>query len=121
MRLLRAYAPALAWAAIIASLAGASSLPSAPRVPHFDKLAHFGAYAVLGVLLGWGWLSAGRRPGRGWLLLFALLLGLSDEVRHARNPARTAEVADWVADALGAMTGLFLASRVLARRREDGR
>jgi VanZ family protein len=121
MRLLTAYAPALVWAIIIATAAGASSLPATPPVPHFDKLAHFGAYAVLGALLGWGWLSAGRQPRRGWLLLFALLLGLSDEVRHAYNPARTAEVADWVADALGAMTGLYLATRVLARRREHRR
>jgi VanZ family protein len=118
-RLLIAYWPGLLWALLTASVAGASELPRTPAIPHLDKAAHFGVYAVLGVLLGWGWLRAGRRPARVWLLLFALLLGASDEFRHARNPQRSAEIGDWVADALGAATGLFLSTRLLARRRDD--
>jgi VanZ family protein len=111
MRLLTAYLPALIWSLVVASLAGATDLPGAPGIPHLDKLAHFGVYAVLGVLLGWGWLRAGRRPGRGWLLLFALLLGASDEVRHHRMDQRQAEFGDWIADALGAAAGLFITTR----------
>jgi hypothetical protein len=87
MRLLRAYLPALLWSLVVATLAGATDLPGTPRVPYFDKLAHFGVYAVLGVLLGWGWLRAGLRP----------------------------EFGDWLADALGAATGLYIATR-LGRR-----
>jgi VanZ family protein len=115
MRLLRAYLPALLWSLVVATLAGATDLPGTPRVPYFDKLAHFGVYAVLGVLLGWGWLRAGLRPGRHWLLLFALLLGVSDEIRHYRMDERQAEFGDWLADALGAATGLYIATR-LGRR-----
>jgi VanZ family protein len=111
VRSLLAYAPALLWSIVLAMLAGATELPGTPPVPHFDKLAHFGAYAVLGVLLGIGWLRAGGRPNRLWLLLFAMLLGASDEVRHSRMPERTGEVGDWVADVLGAATGLLIASR----------
>lgn len=109
--LLSAWTPALAWSVVLATLAGAPAPPDIPAIPHFDKLAHFGAYAVLGMLLGWGWLRSGGRPTRGWLLAFALLLGASDELRHAHNPARSAEVGDWVADALGAGTGLWLSTR----------
>jgi VanZ family protein len=121
MRRALAYLPALAWAVVIALLAGASDLPRTPAVPHFDKVLHFGAYFVLGVLLGAGWHGAGRRPARAWLLLFALLLGVSDEVRQARMRARSGELTDWVADAAGATSGLILASRILRRRREEPR
>jgi VanZ family protein len=115
-RLLLSYGPALLWSLVLAGVAGATALPATPQVRHFDKLAHFGAYAVLGALLGWGWLRAGRRPALGWLLAFALLLGASDEYRHSRMPERSGELGDWVADALGAAAGLYLAVR-LGRRR----
>jgi VanZ family protein len=121
MRRLTAYLPALLWSILLASLAGATDLPESPALPHLDKLAHFGVYAVLGVLLGVGWLKGGRRPARGWLLAYALLLGLSDEVRHSRMAERTGEVGDWVADALGAATGLYAATRLGRRRFDDER
>jgi VanZ family protein len=120
-RALTAYAPALIWALFLAAVAGMSELPATPSIPHFDKVAHFGTYAVLGVLLGLGWRWAGFRPRRVWLLTFALLLGLSDEVRHARNPHRSGELGDWIADALGATTGLLLATRGARRRDNDRR
>jgi VanZ family protein len=118
-RRLLAYLPALVWAVVIAVVAGSSRLPPTPAVTHFDKVLHFGAYLVLGGLLGAGWHVARRWPRRGWLLACALLLGLSDEVRQARIQARSGEFADWVADAAGAATGLFLASRLLGRRRDE--
>jgi VanZ family protein len=111
-----AYLPALVWAGLIALAAGATQVPGTPALPHFDKVLHFGAYFVLGTLLGAGWQWAGQRPARGWLLLFALALGASDEVRQSRMDERTGEVADWVADVAGATTGLFLAAWLLRRR-----
>jgi VanZ family protein len=120
-RSLLAYLPAAAWAVIIALAAGAAQLPPTPQVAHFDKVLHFGAYFVLGALLGVGWLVAGRRPGRGWLLLLALLLGASDEVRQARLDHRSGDVTDWLADAAGATMGLFLATRLLRGRRTNYR
>jgi VanZ family protein len=118
-RRVAAYLPALAWAGLIALAAGATHMPRTPAVPHVDKVLHFGAYFVLGALLGAGWHWAGRRPARGWLLLFALVLGVSDEVRQSRMDERTGEVADWVADAVGATAGLFLTARLLGRRRTN--
>jgi VanZ family protein len=114
-----AYVPAALWAFFIAYLAGASNLPPVPTVTHLDKVAHFGAYFVLGCLLGLGWLAAGRRPGRGWLLLLAMLLGVSDEIRQARRPDRSGEVADWLADAVGAAAGIALVTNWPRRGRRN--
>jgi VanZ family protein len=116
-----AYVPAALWALFIAYLAGAPNLPPVPTATHLDKVAHFGAYFILGCLLGLGWLAAGRRPGRGWLLLFAMLLGVSDEIRQARRPDRSGEVADWLADAVGAAAGIALVTHWPRRgRRNEG-
>lgn len=114
---LLAYLPAAIWALVIAYLAGASDLPGLPAIRHLDKAAHFGAYFILGCLLGYGWLMAGRRPGRIWLLAFALVLGVSDEFRQSRLPDRTADVGDWAADAVGAISGLFLVTSFRRERR----
>jgi VanZ family protein len=116
-RLIISYLPGAAWAVVIALIAGATTLPPTPGgVPFADKLGHFGVYFVLGCLLGWGWLRAGRWPHMGLLLLFAALLGISDELRHAHMPNRTAELADWFADMAGAAAGLFLSTRLLRGR-----
>jgi VanZ family protein len=114
---LAAYIPAAVWALVIAYFAGASALPTLPAIPHLDKAAHFGVYFVLGCLLGYGWLASGRWPGRVWLLLFALVLGVSDEVRQSRLPDRSAEVVDWAADAAGAISGLFFVTSFRRGRR----
>jgi VanZ family protein len=120
-RSLLAYLPAAAWAVAIALLAGATKLPDVPATAYADKLGHFGVYFVLGGLLGMGWLWSGRRPARGWLLLFAMLLGAREELRHAGMPDRSAEVGDWIADTAGAAVGLFLASRLFRGRSRPGR
>jgi VanZ family protein len=115
-KLLLAYLPAAVWAALIATVAGLGSVSAVPAVPGVDKLGHFGLYGVFGWLLGRGWLHAGRRPARGWLVLLGLLLGVSDELRHARLPDRSAEIGDWLADGAGLLTGIGLAT--YWRRRE---
>ncbi|MBR9988392.1 MAG: VanZ family protein [Gemmatimonadetes bacterium] len=112
---LRAFAPAIIWAATVWIAGGLQSTTSLPSVPGLDKVAHFGMYGVLGFLLARGWLAADWRGT--WLLpvLIALLLGMADELRQRSVPGRSAEVADWVADVAGAATGVFIAMR-LARR-----
>lgn len=118
-RRILAYLPAGIWAAVIAFFAGASNLPALPAVAHLDKAVHFAVYFVLGCLLGYGWLAAGRSPGRIWLLLFALALGATDELRQSRLPDRSAEVGDWTADAAGAISGLFLITSIRRGRRNN--
>jgi VanZ family protein len=114
-RRLIVYAPALLWALLLLWVGGSTELPTMPPVRHLDKVMHFGAYGVLGTLLGASWVSAARQPWWGWLLGAALLLGALDEYRQSRTPGRDAEVADWVADALGASAGFYLAVRLTRR------
>lgn len=118
---LRAFAPALIWAAAVWMIGGMESTPSLPSGYGLDKVAHFTMYGVLGFLLARGWASVGWRGG--WLLpvLIALLLGIADELRQSRLPGRSAEAADWVADLAGASAGVFIALRMARRRRINDR
>lgn len=113
---LRAWGPAVAWAAVIFA---ASSRPSVgvDLGSGLDKVAHFAAFAVLGLALGRG------REASGWPWAAALALGLlyaaTDELHQALVPGRVPDAADWVADALGTAAGLFCFHRW--RRRRPGR
>lgn len=83
----------------------------------YDKLVHFIAYTVLGLLAG-ATLMGARRPSlRGAALAVGVLLVLA-VVDEATQPLpwfnRSGELADWVADAAGAATGVML--YLLARR-----
>jgi VanZ family protein len=115
---LRAFAPALIWAAAVWTAGGLESTPSLPTVRGIDKVAHFVMYGVLGFLLARGWLAMRWRGA--WLLpvLIALMLGAADELRQRSVPGRSAEVADWIADVAGAAAGVLIALRI-GRRRPD--
>lgn len=119
-----AYLPSVCWAALLLWVGGQPDLP-APSISSFDKVSHFLAYGVLGVSAGLGWWRAGRWPRRGWLLLAALALAASDELRQAGVPERTAEIGDWIADAAGFAVALLVTTRsaaaVRARRRSAPR
>lgn len=103
-----AYAIVLVWATHAPRLSQPQiSVGSIPP----DKFLHFFAYTVLGTLAviatnAWGWLS--RRT------IFSLLVGLSifafaDELTQPFF-SRAADLFDWMADAVGAFTGLAVAS-----------
>ena len=84
-------------------------LPNAALPGNSDKFAHFGAFLGLGVLFMT--LRATRGPfswpsllGR-WLILIGY--AVFDELTQSLV-GRDAEVADGIADALGALTGLHL-------------
>jgi VanZ family protein len=94
----------VALAAVIFAWSSRSRVPDVGSwIPHFDKVVHFSVYGCLGVLV--------CRTGRGgrWALLAALLTslyGVSDEWHQSFVPGRSAEVADWVADTLGAIVAI---------------
>jgi len=116
-----AFVPALCWAGVVAFVGGIDD-PIGPTVDlPIDKVAHFFLYGVLGALAAWGWQRAGRRPAWWWLILAIWLLGAWDEWRQTRISGRSAEFADWVADATGALTA-FAVIRALAgmARERDG-
>jgi hypothetical protein len=109
---LRRWLPAVLWAAVLFAVS------SQPRLPMdlgggLDKGAHFGAYAVLGTLLAHA--LYGRAGGLILPLLLGSTVGALDEVYQSTVPGRATEVMDWVADTLGAVTGV-LAYRLFRSR-----
>ncbi len=93
-----------------------------------DKTAHYIAYAGLAFLLCWTWTTRHDFALKGALLAFgvAAAYGAIDELSQIPVPGRVGEWNDWLADMLGAATGicLFWALNVLRRlavRRAAGR
>ncbi|MCK5354014.1 MAG: VanZ family protein [Methyloprofundus sp.] len=90
-------------------LSDQSSLPTPLLFPHQDKLFHAGAYFILAAFT----LRAFRHRLTSLAMLlitsliFSSLYGLSDEWHQSFVPGRMSDIADWMADTLGAT--LFLA------------
>lgn len=112
-----AFATVLAYAAVIFALSAQSDpLPFLPRQIFLqDKLLHGVEYAVLGGLLVHALRLAGLRPGVALVsaVVIASAYGATDELHQAFVPGRSSEVADWLADTLGATVGAVLAAAAL--------
>ena len=84
-------------------------VPGLRHLPLRDKGLHFVEYAVLGWLCAGAssrtWPSATSWRTASFAVFVAVLWGLSDEIHQALVPGRSAELADLVADALGALVG----------------
>jgi VanZ family protein len=111
--------PAIACAALIFYL---SSQPNPlPYLTHRlgDKLLHLVEYAAFAVAVTWGLSHVGPGLGRAarWAALLGSLYGATDEFHQRFVPHRSADVADWVADTLGAALGALLAWLILRRWR----
>lgn len=74
--------------------------------PPWDKAGHGLAYAAL----GWLWAHALGKPAWAWGV--AVLFGITDEWHQSMVPGRVADIADWLADAVGAALGVWLARRL---------
>jgi VanZ family protein len=114
---LRRWLPTIIWGLVI--LASSSiSLPSIAAPANSDKGVHVFLYGVLGYLAGRA-LLRGRNP-QVWQLLVLVLgvlaYGALDEVHQRWIPTRTADPADWVADAAGSVSGI-VASAIVTRAR----
>lgn len=105
------------WPILLAALIFAASSRSevaAPSVPGTDKAAHFVAYGMLATLVLRAFRGADQRLATSapWAaLLLASLHGISDEWHQSFTPGRAVEVADWVADTLGAALAVTFYSR----------
>ena len=110
------WAPPLIWAGVILILTSIPN-PSVPRsLASMDKLVHFALYAGLGFLLA----RAVLHQGPVWRVLLVSIVIASggaalDEWHQQFIPGRSMDIADWRADAAGAIVGACLA--VIARRR----
>jgi VanZ family protein len=113
------WGPPVAWASLILI---ATSIPNFGDLvpvgpPGADKLVHGTMYAVL------GWLSARAVDASSLrtslaVVLAASLFGAVDEWHQRFVPGRSPHTTDWVADTLGALTGVF-AFQAARRRRES--
>lgn len=110
-RLLR-WAPALLWAAAIFWASSQPRLVELPWVLGWDKLHHCTAYAVGGAALAHA--LRGRAPWAAVAL--GMLYGASDELHQWFVPGRQADWRDVVADAVGAVAGVFLYRSFLSWR-----
>ena len=74
----------------------------------WDKAVHFMFFGTMAFLL---WMAAARRwPLAIWLTI--AFIGAADETLQAFTPGRTCDINDWLADAIGAATALFIAPRI---------
>lgn len=103
----------LFFAGLIVAMSHRSTVPG-PGWPGLDKAVHFGAFGLLATLvcrLGRGWRAA------AWVVVAVSVFGAVDEWHQSHVPGRTAEVADWVADTLGAVVAVALYTGWPAYRR----
>jgi len=110
-RVVLRWIPALLWAAAIYVVSAQSSV-SIPSFRSSDKVLHFCAYALLGFLLAHAVSSSGLSPR--WAVALGWLYGASDEFHQSFVPGRSADPADWAADALGVLAGTFVYTRIQA-------
>ena len=106
-----------------------SANPSPKQIPSFplvDKALHFFAYGIMGILFYRAYQTLRIKNNIQMLMLLSVvsasLYGISDEIHQSFVPFREAEVADVVADILGAISGLYLYQLlVVSRQRAEGR
>lgn len=111
---------ALLWMGLLFYLSHQPSLHTPELFPNQDKLIHAVVYGALGVmLLGTQPLRAGHYTWQqiGASVLIASLYGASDELHQSFIPGRSPEVADWIADTLGALAAVLAVAWVLKNRR----
>ena len=75
---------------------------AAPDIIDFDKVAHFSIFGLLATLM-----VRVEPRWQGWMaILIVSLFGLLDEWHQSFTPGRSVEIADWVADTLGALVAV---------------
>jgi VanZ family protein len=120
MRPASRWAPGVVWVAIIfiATSIPGSTLSPVPVFYGADKLVHVFMYGVLAVLLCRSANDVSRTPLQTTVrvLVGIAVLAAIDEVHQQWIPERAAEVADWLADVTGALTGATLWLTALRRR-----
>jgi VanZ family protein len=93
-----------------------------PSIPFFDKVLHFAAYGIMGILFYRAYQTLRIKNNIKMLMLLSMvsasLYGISDEIHQSFVPFREAEVADAIADIIGAVSGVLLYQLVVVSRIE---
>lgn len=101
------WTPPAVWVILILVATSWPGVSVGPDTLALDKVFHFCAYAVLAALM----LRATRTP-RSWrtaLLIWVIVaaFGAVDEWHQQFIPRRSMSMADWIADASGALVGVL--------------
>lgn len=103
---------------VVIFLASSQSKVAAPNVGGIDKFGHFIVYGWLGVL--WArvpWVTRLKPLGVWSAVTVASLYGITDEFHQSFTPGRGVEVADWMADTVGALVAVTIYARWHGLRR----
>lgn len=93
----------LALGSLIVVASGRSAV-AAPDIVGIDKVTHFLVFGLLGTLVVRNGFAAG---GWAWVAVLAVsAFGLTDEWHQSFTPGRRVEIADWIADTLGAIVAV---------------
>jgi len=90
------------------TMAALGPAPTGPEIPHLDKIMHALAWGGLAFLAAIGWPQALRGP----LLLAAAHGALIEVLQGTVVQGRSAELADFLADLLGAVLAIVVLGRL---------
>ncbi len=99
----------LAYTITVASGGSQPDIQIPTWIPSFDKIAHFFVFGLLATLF-----CRYRKLNRMnvyqgvFAIICTTLFGLSDELHQFSNPERFFEIADWIADTLGAIVAIIV-------------
>jgi len=111
----RVWGPAAAWAVLLFLLSSIPGGVGGLALPISDKLVHAALYAVLGSALAFGRARSPMVVPHLVLLCLGALYGVTDEVHQAFVPGRSPDIADWIADVVGLVTGYGTTVAILGR------
>jgi VanZ family protein len=93
-----------------------------PSFPYVDKALHLVAYGIMGILFYRAYQTLRIKNNIQMLMLLSMvsasLYGVSDEIHQSFVPFREAEVADVIADIIGAVSGVLLYQLLVVSRIE---
>jgi VanZ family protein len=93
-----------------------------PIFPYADKVLHVTAYGILGILFYRAYQTTRLKGNIKMLMILSVvsasLYGISDEIHQSFVPSREAEVADVIADMIGAFSGVCLYQLLIVSRIE---
>ena len=110
---------AIGWMATLFYLSSQPILPTPDLFAYQDKLFHAVAYGLLGVLLLMSFrYQAPRYTGiqKALAVGIASLYGISDEFHQSFVPGREADILDWAADTIGALTAVLMLAFIVKKK-----
>jgi len=113
MGALLSWGPAALWAGFIFFLSHQPGFPAPAPFPYSDKVAHLILFGIFGGTLAWGTRKWSKTTRHGALILLGLLYAASDEWHQSFIPGRYPSTGDFLADAVGLVSGYLLIRSIL--------